>query len=181
MVMGDRNTFPPPDGTLSKTLLEILTIIIQKIQGPIPLFVIGIAIIVLLAAAIGGRGLVVELRVLFGGLAVLGVAGILISHVFSFSSSTLGKGERGMNYYSRKYFRVLRECLDGLTEIQFLEMIHALLSPWDQDDLTRPVTKGSFLSDMERWKRLSDVEQYLAQNFVHCVNLMEEQSGENDR
>jgi len=62
----------------------------------------------------------------------------------------------------------LRGELDKLNDVEFREMIIALLSPDEQTRLTAPVmsiSRGMFLSDMEFWGRLDQVEQYLHQHF----------------
>lgn len=62
-------------------------------------------------------------------------------------------------------FQLLRKSMEVLTLVQFHDMISALLTPAEQDDLSQPLTKGSFLNDMNRWGRLDKVEQYLRQKF----------------
>lgn len=167
-----RKTPSPNSASFVELLLKVLLSTVQRLSEPIPLFVIAIAIIVLLAAAIGGSGLIVEVRILFGALAVLGVVGILVSQVLS-SSTFLKRGEQ-MKLFPRERFRTLRECLGLLTDVQFRGMITTLLKPREQDDLSLPVTKDSFLSNMERWERLEEVEAYLRQNFPQCARLRRE-------
>jgi hypothetical protein len=75
-------------------------------------------------------------------------------------------GEKDMNLeQNQEQYRLLRECMKLLTEPQFREMINYLLKPERQEDLTTPIIKGSFLSDMQRWGKLGEVEIYLRSNF----------------
>lgn len=73
-----------------------------------------------------------------------------------------------MRSNSMEQYQVLRKWLEGLNPIQFREMIIALLSPTEQDELSQPLTtltKGAFLNDMNRWGKLDSVEEYLREKF----------------
>ena len=68
----------------------------------------------------------------------------------------------------KERFERLREKLDRLNDVEFREMIVELLLPEEQTRLTAPVmniSRGTFLSDMEFWGRLDQVEQYLHKHF----------------
>lgn len=62
-------------------------------------------------------------------------------------------------------YRVLRKKLDVLNPVQFQAMIADLLDPTEQDDLSPPVTKSSFLNDMDRWGKLDEVKGYMQRKF----------------
>jgi hypothetical protein len=157
---------PSSDRTLIELLAKALLTVLERLTDPIPLFLLGISIIVLMAAAIGDEGLVIELRVFFAFLAILGVAAGIASQVISRSSRKFHvEGGEGMSADAQERFRILRGWLTHLTAIQFQDMVADLLSPKRQDDLNRPITKGSFLNDMHRWGKLDDVYEYLSREF----------------
>ncbi len=166
-----QQAIPPDSNSTVDLLLKALLTILQKLSDPIPSFVLAICIIALLGAAIGGQDLVVELRVFLAFLAVVGIAAIIVSQILARSKTTKvfisggGKmpGEVAPN--SLEKVRVLRRWLEVLTPVQFRELIAVVLKPSEQDDLSQPVTKGSFLNDMHRWGKLDSVEQYLRQKF----------------
>jgi hypothetical protein len=150
-----------PNGNPSiDPLIEALITILNKLKDPIPLFLLAICIVSLLAAALGGQGLVIELRVFLGFLAVLGVLALVLPQIVAHSTA-----KRGKKHMSQDKFRVLQELLGILNEKQFNKMIVTLLSPSVQDDLTQPRDKSSFLNDMHRWGRLEEVEDYMRAEF----------------
>lgn len=75
------------------------------------------------------------------------------------------KGRRQLMNREQEQYKILRKCMEQLTGPQFQEMINSLLKPETQDGLTVPLIKGSFLSDMQRWDKLDDVEAYLRNKF----------------
>ena len=152
----DRQVTPPSNGSFVGLLLKAVLNITQRLSDPIPLFILAICILLLTAAAIGGENLVIEIRILFGILAIVGIAAMLASRL-------LPQSVKGDGNMSKKRLQVLRKRLEVLNDVQFQEMIIALLTPVEQDELTKPVTEGSFLNDMDRWGRLDEVEQYLNQ------------------
>lgn len=168
----NNNSTQPPDESLSLTALsKILIHIVQKLHEPIPLFLLAIAIIILMAAAVGGVNLIVELRILFAFLSVLGFLGILIPQLLNritytnIKSTDSGGVRVTSDRYSQDEYRVLRRFLDNLNDTQFQNMRKDLLNPKEQDDLIKSITKSSFLSDMQRWNRLHEVRSYLQENF----------------
>jgi hypothetical protein len=156
----------PPDDPINRGLIQLLKSIVQQIPEPIFLFVIAVLVLALLAAAIGGTSLVVELRVLFGVLAIVAIVAVLISTLrLDFNRAFRSRGGVQVSSVSLDRVRLLRKQLDNLNRVQFQELISETLTPPDQDDLTRPVTKSSFLNDMNRWRKLGMVEQYLHRKF----------------
>ncbi|MCP4350708.1 MAG: hypothetical protein GY795_35010 [Desulfobacterales bacterium] len=55
--------------------------------------------------------------------------------------------------------------LDSLLDTEFHNMMSSLLPPELQNVLTQPLNSGSFLNDMNRWKYLDRVENYLIDNY----------------
>jgi len=160
------SSVPPPDDSISRGLIQLLKDIVQRIPEPIFLFVIAVLVITLLAAAIGGTSLVIELRVLYGLLAVVAIAAVLISKLHP-GLRRASKPRGGVQVASNSLDRIqlLRKQLETLNPVQFQELISETLTPSEQDDLTPPVTKSSFLNDMNRWQKLEKVEQYLHRKF----------------
>jgi type IV secretory pathway VirB2 component (pilin) len=148
----------PEDGSAIALLAKALQTTVERITNPIALFLIVIGILILIGAALGGRSLVIELRIFFGFLALLGVAAIAVSY---FLKSTNRNGGWGMEENSTRRYHRLREWLRELNNVQFEDLRNATLSPSRQDDLEMPLTKGSYLNDMRRWKELDKVEEYL--------------------
>jgi len=95
----------------------------------------------------------------------VGVAAIIVSQLLSRSKVFKLSGGVKMSSNSLEQFQALRKRLEVLNPVQFQELISALLTPAEQDELSQPVAKGSFLNDMHRWGKLDSVEQYLRQKF----------------
>jgi hypothetical protein len=157
---------PPHDNSFIELLSKALLSIVQKLSDPILLFVIAICLIALLAAIIGGESLVIELRIFLAFLAVVGIAAVIVLKFLPRSTKAVKpSGGAEMSSDSLEKVQVLRRWAEVLTDVQFRELIVAMLTPSEQDELSQPVTKGSFLGDMHRWGKLDSVEQYLRQKF----------------
>jgi hypothetical protein len=158
---------PPRGDTVIELLIQVLLKIIQKLSEPIPLFLIAIGILVLLAAAIGGENLVVEVRIFLAFLGAIGIIGVIASQLLSNPSKSHLRGGIDMTNESsgQEQYRFLRNFLNSLTDTQLQEMINFLLEPKQQDDLEKPISKGRFLKDMQRWGKLDQVQSYLEKTF----------------
>jgi hypothetical protein len=156
----------PPDNSASRNLIQLLRSLVQQIPEPIFLFVIAVLVVILLADVIGGIDLVVELRVLVGVLTSVAIIAVLISKLYP-SFRRVFKRQGGVQVTSSSLDRIqlLRKQLESLTSVQFQELISETLTPSEQDDLTPPVTKSSYLNDMNRWRKLGKVERYLGRKF----------------
>ena len=151
----------------AKLLLQILRNITDRLSE-IPLLVVAIGILILVAAAIGGTNLVIEVRIFLGVLAFLGVIAILTLRYMSIKNNKTSKlGSKGDEYMSDEQyqFQSLLKKLETLNKLQFEEVVVALLSPQEQNYLSQPLTRASFLNDMRRWGKLDEVEYYLYQKF----------------
>lgn len=65
-------------------------------------------------------------------------------------------------------FDKLRDWLDYLVDAEFRDMMRALLSPREQTRLSKPlelIDRGSFLGQMQIYRRFDKVELYLCQNY----------------
>jgi hypothetical protein len=151
-----QQAMPPDSNSTIGLLLKALLTILQKLSDPIPLFVLAICIIALLAAAIGGQGLIVELRVFLAFLAVVGIAGIVASQ-FLRLKRLKSPGGASMSLHAskmnagKKRLDLLRQCLDRLNEDEFQELMISLLSPSERTRLTQPHARATFLGDLEQW------------------------------
>lgn len=156
----------PPDNSVSRNLIQLLKSLVQQIPEPVFLFVIAVLVVILLADVIGGINLVVELRVLVGVLTSVAIIAVLISRLYpSFRRVSKRRGGVQVTSSSLDRIQLLRKQLESLNSVQFQELISETLTPSEQDDLTPPVTKSSFLNDMNRWRKLGEVEQYLGRRF----------------
>jgi hypothetical protein len=160
----NQSNFPPNGSSFIDPLVKALLAVFNRLTDPIPLFLLAIAIIILIAAAVGGEGLVVELRVFFAFLAVLGVSALVFSQILSHSKDD-NEGDRKMMSSNQEKYRTLREWLDILNPRQFQAMQANLLTPSEQDELSHPISKSTFLNDMHRWGRLKEVGDYMQEKF----------------
>ena len=151
--------------TIGELLVKTLATIVQKLSEPIYLFIIAICIIVLLAAIIGGEHLVVETRVLFAFLAVAGIITATIIRITKPVKARINKPTKGEIMDKNNQMQSLLKKLEILNAVQFQEMLSLLLTPTEQDDLLQPITKASFLNDMNRWGRLDIVAEYIQRKF----------------
>jgi hypothetical protein len=70
-----------------------------------------------------------------------------------------------MKNYSRKKQEILLSCLQKLTSPQYSELLNALLSPKEQDQLTDKDNKAESLNDLEKWEMLDKVESILREKW----------------
>jgi hypothetical protein len=68
-----------------------------------------------------------------------------------------------------RLLELLSQCLEKLTDTQFGELIGLVLTPAQQDDLSKPVTKASFLKDVERWGFLDKLEDKLRKRWPELL------------
>jgi len=156
------------DSPLGLGLLSSLKKTIEKIPEPIFLFVIAILIIVLLAAIIGGKELVIEIRLLIGILAALAILAFITIRIYPRQNKKKINKNEGIGTMSTTGFKkiqYLREGLEFLNQNQFQAMISETLNSKEQDDLMLPVSKSSYLNDMSRWEKLNLVEEYLNKHY----------------
>jgi hypothetical protein len=164
-----------PESSTTQGILEQLVGVVQKSlsrANPLQAFVIAMgALIVILVLGLAfatpylSNRLQIDSNIAYTALTIiffLAVISILATLIASDGEhgQLLGGKSMGQEQGQEKY-RFLRKCLDDLNEIQFQEMVNNLLDPKRQDELSQPHTKSSFLSDMQRWGHLYEVEVYL--------------------
>ena len=66
---------------------------------------------------------------------------------------------------SLNQYEKLLSWLNKLIEAEFRNMIYALLTVEQQHVLSQPVNRGNFLGDLQTWRLLDKVEQYLCQKY----------------
>lgn len=66
--------------------------------------------------------------------------------------------------------RLISWCLEKLNENQFTELKRLVLTPKEQDELTQPVTKASFLGDIERWGYQDKLEEILRKRWPDILS-----------
>ena len=164
----NQQSTPPNHNFGLNALNKLLLTIIKKLSDEILLFILAVFAFALITYLIGGLELIIQLKIIFLILALVGVISVVFSRFF-ISTNPLSKvGDRSMTHNSNESIQLLTKWVDNLTRVEFERMIHGLLTKSEETRLTKPVNiidSSTFLNDMRFFRMdLDEIRSYLEAN-----------------